>query len=70
MLLLLLIKNDVVLSSWNFDATASGEDIRITSVVWNSGFQATNTNALTMFLDNNKNGAWDEDTDTALISSK
>ncbi|MCG2809518.1 MAG: hypothetical protein L6275_04245, partial [Candidatus Portnoybacteria bacterium] len=60
-------QNDVVLSSWNFDATASGENIRVTSVVWAStGQAATNTNALTMFLDNNKNGAWDSATDTAL----
>ena len=59
-------QNDVVLSSWNFDASASGEDIRITSVVWASLGQATNTNALTTFIDENKNGAWDEGTDTAL----
>jgi len=59
-------QNDVVLSSWNFDATASGEDIRVTSVVWDSAGQATNTNALTMFIDENKNGDWDSATDTAL----
>jgi len=60
-------QNDLVLSSWNFDATASGEDIRITSVLWaGKGQSATNTNALTTFIDVNKNGVWDSATDTAL----
>jgi hypothetical protein len=60
-------QNDVVLSSWNFDATASGEDIRVTSVAWaGRGNAATNTNALTTFIDENKNGLWDSGTDTAL----
>jgi len=57
-------QNDVVLSSWNFDATASGEDIRITSVLWaGKGWAATNTNALTTFIDEDKDGAYDT-TDT------
>ena len=56
----------VVLSSWSFDASASGEDIRVTSVLWaGRGQSATNTDALTMFIDENKNGAWD-DTDDVL----
>lgn len=63
-------QNDVVLSSWNFDATASGEDIRVTSLLWaGRGHAATNTNALTIFIDENKNGEWDEDTDTTYGSA-
>ncbi len=58
---------DVVLSSWNFDATDSGEDVRITSLLWaGKGWAATNTDALTTFIDENKNGEWDEGTDTVL----
>lgn len=57
-------QNDVVLSSWNFDATASGEDIRVTSILWaGRGHSATNTDALTTFIDEDKDGEWDE-TDT------
>ena len=63
-------QNDLVLSSWNFDATASGENIRVTSVLWaGRGQAATNTNALMMFVDENKNGVWDSATDTSLGSS-
>ncbi len=45
---------DVVLTSWDFDASASGEDIRITSVGFTAaaaGMAATNTNALTIYVD-------------------
>ena len=60
-------QNDLVLSSWNFDATASGENIRVTSVLWaGRGHAATNTNALAMFVDENKNGTFDSATETAL----
>jgi len=62
-------QNDLVLSSWNFDATASGENIRITSMLWaGRGNAATNTNNLVPFVDVNKNGAWDSATDTALAT--
>jgi len=63
----ILGSTDVALSSWNFDATDSGEDIRITSILWaGKGQSATNTDALTTFVDENKNGVYDEGTDTAL----
>ena len=42
------------LSSWRFDAADSGEDIRITSLGFTSiinGWAATNTNALTIYVD-------------------
>ncbi|MBU1255627.1 hypothetical protein KKH35_02025, partial [Patescibacteria group bacterium] len=42
------------LSSWRFDAAASGEDIRVTSIGFTSivnGWAATNTNALTIYVD-------------------
>ncbi|MBU2068613.1 hypothetical protein KKE13_03520, partial [Patescibacteria group bacterium] len=41
------------LSSWRFDAAASGEDIRVTSIGFTSivnGWAATNTNALTIYV--------------------
>ena len=47
-------QKDVNLSSWSFDATDSGEDIRITSIGFTakaSGMAATNTNALTVWAD-------------------
>jgi len=60
-------QSNVTLSSWNFDATDSGEDIRVTSVLWaGKGWSATNTDALTTYVDENKNSKWDEGTDTAL----
>ena len=60
-------QSNVTLSSWNFDATDSGEDIRVTSVLWaGKGQSATNTDALVTYVDENKNGKWDEGTDTAL----
>ncbi|MBU4339260.1 hypothetical protein KKD57_06985, partial [Patescibacteria group bacterium] len=46
-------QKDVNLSSWRFDATASGEDIRVTSLGFTAlalGFAATNTNALTLYV--------------------
>lgn len=60
-------QKDVVLSSFNFDATDTGEDVRITSLLWaGKGWSATNTASLTTFIDNNKNGKWDSGTDEAL----
>lgn len=60
-------QKDVTLSSWNFDATDTGEDVRVTSILWaGKGWSATNTASLTTFLDNNKNGKWDSGTDEAL----
>ena len=57
-------QKDLVLSSWNFDATDSGEDIRITSIlVAGRGNAASNTDALTLFIDNDKDGVFDA-TDT------
>lgn len=47
-------QSDLILSSWRFDATDSGEDIRVTSVGFTAllgGFAATNTNALTIYVD-------------------
>jgi len=47
-------QNDLTLSSWRFDAADSGEDIRVTSVGFTAllaGFAATNTNALTIYVD-------------------
>jgi len=45
-------QQDVNLSSWNFDASDSGEDIRVTSILWaGRGQAATNTNALTVYVD-------------------
>jgi len=60
-------QNDLVLVSWNFDATDSGEDIRVTSLlVAARGQAASNTDALTVFLDNDKDGEFDEGSDTTL----
>jgi len=60
-------QSNVTFSSWNFDATDSGENIRITSILWaGKGQSATNTDALTTFVDENKNGVYDEGTDTTL----
>ncbi|MFC1700734.1 hypothetical protein ACFLZ0_01175 [Patescibacteria group bacterium] len=60
-------QKDLVLSSWNFDASNSGEDIRITSLLWaGHGQSASNTDSLTTFIDVNKNGLWDSGTDTVL----
>jgi len=47
-------QKDVTLSSWSFDATDSGEDIRVTSIGFTAvaaGSAATNTNALTVYAD-------------------
>jgi len=58
-------QNDLVLASWNFDATDSGEDIRVTSVlVAARGQAASNTDALTLFIDNNKDGEFDSGDET------
>ncbi len=60
-------QKDLVLSSWNFDATDSGEDIRVTSIlVGGRGQAATNTDALTLFLDNDKDGVFDSVGDETL----
>ncbi|MBL7053258.1 MAG: hypothetical protein ISS02_01170 [Candidatus Portnoybacteria bacterium] len=47
-------QSDLKLSSWSFDASDSGEDIRVTSIVFAAqagGWAATNTNALTIYVD-------------------
>jgi len=47
-------QKDVNLSSWHFDASDSGEDIRITSIGFTAAagsWAATNTNALTVYAD-------------------
>jgi len=60
-------QTDVVLTSWRFDASDSGEDIRITTLKFaGRGNAATNTGSLTVFIDNDGDGVWDEDTDEAL----
>jgi len=45
-------QKDLTLTSWRFDANDSGEDIRVTSVGFTGiGQAATNTNALTVYVD-------------------
>ncbi len=59
-------QKDLVLNSWNFDATDSGEDVRITSILAaGKGQAATNTDALTLFIDEDKDGVFDS-SDTTL----
>lgn len=46
-------QNSLLLSSWNFDASNSGEDVRITSIGFTAkaaGLAATNTNNLTLYI--------------------
>jgi len=47
-------QKDLTLTSWRFDASDSGEDIRVTSIGFTAkaaGNAATNTNALTIYVD-------------------
>ena len=45
-------QKDLTLTSWRLDANDSGEDVRITSIGFTAwGFAATNTNALTVYVD-------------------
>ncbi len=73
---IIIDQKDVNLSSWRFDATDSGEDIRITSIGFTakaSGFAATNTNALTVYADDVAqspvNDAISDSSDAAAASS-
>ena len=44
--------DEVSLSSWNLSAVGSGEDVRITSILFaGRGWAATNTQALTLYVD-------------------
>lgn len=46
-------QNGLLLSSWSFDASNSGEDVRITSIGFTAkaaGMAATNTNNLTLYI--------------------
>ncbi|MBU2579499.1 hypothetical protein KKF19_00795 [Patescibacteria group bacterium] len=59
-------QNNVVLSSWTFDATSSGEDIRVTSILMaGRGQAATNTGSLTIFKDVDGDAVWDDGSDVA-----
>jgi len=57
-------QSEVVLSSWTFDASSSGEDIRVTSILWQGrGQAATNTGSLTVFQDVDGDAVWDDGSD-------